>query len=122
MLRRKVTSHKRRRHQLRILRKRKALKLKLLLKKIMIIMRKRDAERRRKLTPKVGKILNKATQMSKDLGHHTPKIIKQIQKTMKVDTKQVAKEVAKPELVQSLVIPAESIQKLINSNLINKPR
>ena len=39
---------------------------------------------------------------------------------MKVNTKQVAKQAAKPELVQSLVIPAESIQKLINSNLINK--
>jgi hypothetical protein len=43
---------------------------------------------------------------------------------MKVDTKQVAKEVAKqvaqPQLVQSLIIPAESIQKLINSNVINK--
>ena len=119
MLRRKVTSHKRRRHQLRILRKRKALKLKLLLKKIMIIMKKRDADRRRKLTPKVGKILNKATQMSKDLGQTTPKIVKKIQKTMKVDNKDVAKQAAQLQLVQSLVIPPESIQKLINSQVIN---
>jgi hypothetical protein len=119
MLRRKVTSHKRRRHQLRILRKRKALKLKLLLKKIMIIMKKRDAARRRKLTPKVGKILNKATQMSKDLGQTTPKIVKKIQKTMKVDNKEVAKQAEQLQLVQSLVIPPESIQKLINSQVIN---
>jgi hypothetical protein len=121
MLRRKVTSHKKRRHRMRLLRKRKALKLKLLLKKIMIIMKRRNMILRRKLTPKVGKILDKATSMSKDLGYSTPKLVKQIKDKMNVPSSSV---VSVPISVQAskdlITIPSESIERLVRFGQITQ--
>jgi hypothetical protein len=119
MMRRKITSHKKRKHQLRLLQRRKALKLKLLLKKLMIIMKKREAARRKHLTPKVNKILNKATQMSKELGHSTPKLVKQIQKNNNVTPKVNSAKVVQT-LNDSIIIPSESIQRLINMKAITQ--
>jgi len=118
LMRRRITSHKRRRHQMRILRRRKALKLKLLLKKLMIIMRRRALARRRQVTPKVNKIMDKATQMSKDLGETTPKIIKQI----KIENKIAPAAVVVPKEIanKSLIITSETIEKLINGKKISK--
>jgi hypothetical protein len=115
LMRRRISNHKRRKHQLKLLRRRKALKLKLLLKKLMIIMRRRALARRRQLTPKVNKIMDKATQMSKDLGETTPKIIKQI----KIDNN-VAPVVPKEIATKSLIITSEAIEKLINTKQISK--
>jgi len=116
MMRRKITSHKRRRHHLRLLRRRKALKLKLLLKKIMMIMHRRMAARRRQLTPKVNKILDKATQMSKELGHSTPKLVKQIQDGKIVSSK----ESAKVKDIDAMTIPSETLEKLLKIKEITK--
>jgi len=118
LMRRRISNHRRRKHQLKLLRRRKALKLKLLLKKLMIIMRRRALARRKQLTPKVNKIMDKATQMSKDLGETTPKIIKQIQ--IDNNIKQSAPVVPTEIATKSLIITSEAIEKLINTKQISK--
>jgi hypothetical protein len=62
--------------------------------------------------------MDKATQMSKDLGETTPKIIKQI----KIENKIAPAAVVVPKEIanKSLIITSETIEKLINGKKISK--